>query len=52
MTREDSQLVIEFMKRRRASFERFMRERGLSEHAAVFIIEDLETTLEAAHERH
>ena len=44
--KEDSDLVLDFMKSRIEDFERFMKdERGLSPHAATFIIEDLEYEL-------
>ena len=43
MSKEDIELVIDYMQFRKRDFERFLKEqRGLSPHAAVFIIEDLE----------
>lgn len=46
MCPEDKKLVLDFMKARQSDFEKFlMEERGLSPHAALFIIEDLEFRL-------
>ena len=43
MSKEDIELVIDYMQFRKRDFERFLKEqRGISPHAAVFIIEDLE----------
>ena len=43
MSREDIDLVLDFMKSRKSDFEHFLKaDRGLSPHAATFIIEDLE----------
>jgi hypothetical protein len=48
MSKEDIDLVIDFLKSRKTEFERFLKEeRGLSPHAATFIIEDLEVELKA-----
>jgi len=50
ISQEDIGLVLDFMKERKSDFERFLSEgRGLSAHAATFIIEDLEFHLK--HER-
>jgi hypothetical protein len=46
MSREDTDLVLDFLKSRKNDFKLFLKEeRGLSPHAATFIIEDLEYKL-------
>jgi hypothetical protein len=46
MSREDTDLVLDFLKSRKSDFEQFLKtDRGLSPHAATFIIEDLEYEL-------
>lgn len=52
-SQEDNDLILDFMKSRKGEFEKFLRdERGLSPHAATFIIEDLEYALKVkANER-
>ena len=43
---EDTDLILDYMKSRISDFESFLKnERGLSPHAATFIIEDLEYEL-------
>jgi hypothetical protein len=43
---QDSDLILDYMKSRIGDFEKFLsEERGLSSHAATFIIEDLEYEL-------
>ena len=50
MSREDTDLIIDFMNSQKNEFEKFLREeRGLSPHAAIFIIEDLEYELTIKH---
>ena len=46
MSSEDIDLVLDFLKSRKCDFEHYLKEeRGLSPHAASFIIEDLEYEL-------